>query len=103
MGKKSGSGSRIREEQHRPYLLELRNHFFGVKILKFFDADPGWIREREKSRILELEKHPRSEHCLYRIQNFPSRIPDLGSKRFRIPVPDPHKKNLSIFNPKNCF
>jgi hypothetical protein len=20
----------------------LRNHFYGVKMLKFFDADPGW-------------------------------------------------------------
>jgi hypothetical protein len=24
------------------YFLELRNHFFGVKTLKFFDADPEW-------------------------------------------------------------
>jgi hypothetical protein len=31
MGKKSGSGS---------YFLKFRNHF-GVKILKFFDEDPG--------------------------------------------------------------
>jgi hypothetical protein len=23
------------------YFLELRNHFFWVKTLKFFDADPG--------------------------------------------------------------
>jgi hypothetical protein len=21
---------------------ELRNHFYGVRIPKFFDADPGW-------------------------------------------------------------
>ncbi len=36
---------RIRDEQPGSYFLELRNHFFcffGVKILKFFDADPGW-------------------------------------------------------------
>jgi hypothetical protein len=29
---------------NNPYFLELRNHFFGffgVKILKFFDEDPG--------------------------------------------------------------
>jgi hypothetical protein len=46
----SGSGIRdgkkvsiwIRDEQPGSYFLELRNHFFGVKILKFFDADPGW-------------------------------------------------------------
>jgi hypothetical protein len=43
-GRKSASGSGIREEQPGSYFLELRNHFFaffGVKILKFFDEDPG--------------------------------------------------------------
>jgi hypothetical protein len=43
MGRKSASGSGIRDEQPS-YFLELRNHFFGffwVKIIKFFDADPG--------------------------------------------------------------
>jgi hypothetical protein len=42
MGRKSASGSRIRDE-HNPdhILLELGNLFFGLKILKFFDADPG--------------------------------------------------------------
>ncbi len=41
---KSASGSGIRDEQPGSYFLELRNHFFaffGVKILKFFDEDPG--------------------------------------------------------------
>jgi hypothetical protein len=36
---------RIRDEQPGSDFLELRNHFFsffGVKILKFFDEDPGW-------------------------------------------------------------
>jgi hypothetical protein len=44
MGRKSASGSGIRDEQPGSYFLELRNHFFGffwVKILGFFDADPG--------------------------------------------------------------
>ncbi len=45
MGRKSTSGSGIRDEQPGSYFLELRNHFFvfffGVKIIKFFDADPG--------------------------------------------------------------
>jgi hypothetical protein len=44
MGRKSASGSGIRDEQPESYFLEPRNHFFylfGVKILKFFDADPG--------------------------------------------------------------
>jgi hypothetical protein len=34
----------IRDEHPGTYFLKLRNHFFGflgVKILKFFDADPG--------------------------------------------------------------
>jgi hypothetical protein len=44
MGRKSASGSEIRDEQPGSYFLELKNHFFsffGVKILKFFDEDPG--------------------------------------------------------------
>jgi hypothetical protein len=44
MGRKSGSGSGIRDEQPESYFLELRNHyfaFFGVKILKFFNEDPA--------------------------------------------------------------
>jgi hypothetical protein len=44
MDRKSASGSGIRDEQPVSYFLEFRNHFFGffgVKILKFFDADPG--------------------------------------------------------------
>jgi hypothetical protein len=40
MGKKPGSGIRIRDEQPGSYIIELRNHFW-LKILKFFDADPG--------------------------------------------------------------
>jgi hypothetical protein len=38
MGRKSVSGSGIRDEQPGSYFLELRNHFLG---LKYFDADPG--------------------------------------------------------------
>jgi hypothetical protein len=56
MGRKSASGSGIRDEQPGSYFLELRNHFFWVKILKFFDADPG--SRMEKSRI--RDKHPGS-------------------------------------------
>ncbi len=43
-GRKSASGSGIRDEQPGSYFFELRNHFlvfFRVKILKFFDEDPG--------------------------------------------------------------
>jgi hypothetical protein len=39
MGKKSGSGLGIRNEQPGLYFRGLRNNFL-VKILKFFDADP---------------------------------------------------------------
>jgi hypothetical protein len=57
-GRKSSSGSGIRDEEPGSYFLELRNHFFaffGVKKLKFFDEDPGWrqfgsgIRDGKKS------------------------------------------------------
>ncbi len=57
MGRKSASGSGIRDEQPGSYFLELRNHFlgcFGVKILKFFDADPG--SEMETVRIRDGKK-----------------------------------------------
>ncbi len=43
-GRKSASGSGIRNEQPGSYFLELKNLFFalfGVKKLKFFDEDPG--------------------------------------------------------------
>jgi hypothetical protein len=56
MGKKSGSGSRIRirDEKPRLYFRELRKHFLDEKML--IDADSGsgmekiWIR-MEKNRI----------------------------------------------------
>ncbi len=44
MGRKSASVSGIRDEQPGSYFLEIRYHFFGFfgdKILKYFDADPG--------------------------------------------------------------
>jgi hypothetical protein len=43
-GRKSASGSGIRDKQPGSYFLELRSHYFAffvVKILKFFDEDPG--------------------------------------------------------------
>jgi hypothetical protein len=56
MGRKSASGSRIRDEQPGPYFLELRNHIFGVKILKFFFADPGSGLEKVRIRDTEWKK-----------------------------------------------
>jgi hypothetical protein len=52
-GRKSVSGSGIRDEQPGSYFLELRNDFFaffGVKILKFFDEDPGSVMETVRIR-----------------------------------------------------
>jgi hypothetical protein len=53
MGRKSASGSGIRDEPPGSYFLELRNHFFGsfgVKILNFFDAYPGSGMEKVQIR-----------------------------------------------------
>jgi hypothetical protein len=41
MGKKSGSGIRIRDEPPGSYFRELKKTMFWVKILKFFDVVPG--------------------------------------------------------------
>jgi hypothetical protein len=67
MGKKSGSGSGIRDEQPGSYFLELRNHFVRVKILNSLMRirDPGWKNSglgsgMEKSRIRDWEKYPGS-------------------------------------------
>ncbi len=57
MGRKSASGSGIRDEQPGSYFLELRNHFFGLKYLNSLMRirDPGWrqfgsgIRDIKKS------------------------------------------------------
>ncbi len=46
----AGSGSVINNPDH--ISLELRNNFFWVKILKFFDADPGYT-----SRIRNIVKN----------------------------------------------
>ncbi len=48
MGKKSGSGIRIRDEQPESYFRELRKHFFGLKYLNSLMRirDPGWKKLR---------------------------------------------------------
>jgi hypothetical protein len=71
MGRKSASGSGIWDEQPRSNFLEVRNHFFGflgIKILKFFDADPGSgmetvrIRDPGWKKVVSgiRDKHPGS-------------------------------------------
>ncbi len=59
MGKKSGSGSGIQDEQLGSYYQELRNHFWGLKylnsLMRIWDGnnwDPG--SGMEKSRIRDL-------------------------------------------------
>jgi hypothetical protein len=63
---------RIRDEQPGSYFLELRNQFFwffGVKIHKFFDDDPGSgmetvrIRDGKKSHPGSGINIPDPQHC----------------------------------------
>ncbi len=52
-------GSGIWDEQPGSYFLVLRNHFFsffGVKILNFFDEDPGSRMETVRIRDLGWKK-----------------------------------------------
>ncbi len=49
-------GTGIRDEQPGSCFLELRNHYFWVKTLKFFDADSGSGMETVRIR----DKHPGS-------------------------------------------
>jgi hypothetical protein len=67
MGKKTGSGSGIRDEQPVSYFLELRKPFLLVKILKFFDADPGWKQFgsgiREWKKVGSGINIPDPQHC----------------------------------------
>jgi hypothetical protein len=70
-------GSGIRDEQTGSYFLELRNNFFSffwVKILKFFDEDPGSGMETVRIRHPGWrkvgsgirDKHPGSATLLFR-------------------------------------
>jgi hypothetical protein len=65
MGRKSASGSGMNNPDHILKSLEtIFSIFFWVKILKFFDEDPGWRQfgsfgsGMEKSRI--RDKNPGS-------------------------------------------
>jgi hypothetical protein len=53
MGRKSASGSGIRDEQPGSYFLELRNHFFGIR--DGGSSDPGSGMEKVGSGI--RDKH----------------------------------------------
>jgi hypothetical protein len=105
-GRKSASGSGIRYEQPGSYFLELRNHFFaflGVKILKFFDEDPGSgmetvrIRDGKKSDPGLGINIPDPPHCLYCLcsSTVPVRPnPAAGNDADHQPHGYPHHENL---------
>ncbi len=92
MGRKSASGSGIRDEQPGSYFLELRNHFhffgfLGLKYLNFLMRirDPGWrqfvsgIRDGKKSNPGSGINIPDPQHC------FPYRLSwtaELGTPSF---------------------
>jgi hypothetical protein len=64
MGKKSGSGIRIRDEHPGSYFRELRNNFLG-EILKCLDADPvtrdlGWGKKSDSGSVINI---PDPQHC----------------------------------------
>ncbi len=72
MGRKSASGSRMNNPNHIFYSLETTFFgCFGVKILKFFDADPGSGMETDripdgKSRIRDPGSTSRTpQHCFF--------------------------------------
>jgi hypothetical protein len=56
MGKKSGSGSGMKNSDH---IFESLETIFWVKILKLFDADQGWKKFGSGINI------PDPEHCIY--------------------------------------
>jgi hypothetical protein len=56
MGKKLGSGSGMNPE----HISETLETIFWVKILEFFDADPGW--KKVGSGIRYLENSPVPKH-----------------------------------------
>jgi hypothetical protein len=76
MGKKSGSGSEIRNRDEQPgsYFLEFRNHFFGLKYLYSLmrirdpvgkNSDPGWKKFGSEVRY----KHPGSATLICRLDS----------------------------------
>jgi hypothetical protein len=85
VGKKSGSGSGMNSPDH---IYECLDTIFPVKILKFFDADPGSGMEKIRSGI--RDKHTGSATL---ILNSLMRIRDPGWKKFDpgsgINIPDP--------------
>jgi hypothetical protein len=71
MGKKSGSGSGIQNEQPGSYFLELKNHFLGLKYLNSLMRirDPRWKKfgsgmEKKSDPGYRIQKNiPDPQHC----------------------------------------
>jgi hypothetical protein len=68
--KKSGSGSGMNNPDH--ISESLKKLFWGVKILKFFDVDPGpgieqiWIRDPRRKKVGSGINIPAPQHWCYR-------------------------------------
>ncbi len=88
MGRKSASGSGIRDEQPGSYFLELRKHFFGffgVKILKFFDEDQGSGIETVRIRDPGWKKAGSVTYIKYIFHRNPAYL--VRSPVFHVPGP----------------
>jgi hypothetical protein len=70
IGKKSGSGIRIRDEQPGSYFQELKKQFFGLKYLNSLMRirDPGSIRIRDQFEPGTRDKHPGSATLIKRVR-----------------------------------
>jgi hypothetical protein len=82
---------RIRDEQPGSYFLELRNHFFaflGVKILKFFDEDPGSGMETVRIRDGDGSDPGSGMETV--------RIRDPGWKKVRSGIRDKHPGSATL-------
>jgi hypothetical protein len=96
---------RIRDKQPGSYFLELRNHFFGcfgVKILKFLDADPGWRAKIEILIKLFLE-NVEIFHNYLKLPFFGLKIVLLFYRFVSDPVSDPDSNPDSNPDPKCLF
>jgi hypothetical protein len=73
MGKKSRSGSGIRDEQPGSYFLELKNHFLGLKYLYSLMRirDPGWKKVESGIRDINI---PDPQHWFLHNLFFPVQV-----------------------------
>jgi hypothetical protein len=94
IGKKSGSGIRIRDKQPGTYFRELRKQLFGLKYLNslMWIWDPGWKNSDPRWKIIGSgirDKHPGSATL------FKTFTDDLGRGNIRIHCPQESPADLS--------